>query len=38
MAAVSHPNVAILHGLEMWQGVPLLVMEFLDGGTLPGNF
>ena len=34
MAAVSHPNVAILHGLEMWRGVPLLVMEFLDGGTL----
>ena len=37
MAAVSHPNVAILHGLEMWRGVPLLVMEFLDGGTLAGQ-
>jgi serine/threonine protein kinase len=34
MAATSHPNLAVLHGLETWRGAPLLVMEFLDGGTL----
>jgi GAF domain-containing protein len=34
MAAVSHPNLAVIHGVETWQGVPLLVQEFLAGGTL----
>jgi hypothetical protein len=34
MAAANHPNLATLYGLEIWQGSPLLVMEFLDGGTL----
>jgi GAF domain-containing protein len=34
MAAATHRNLAALHGLETWRGVPMLVMEFLDGGTL----
>jgi tRNA A-37 threonylcarbamoyl transferase component Bud32 len=34
MAIVTHPNLAMLHGLEEWRGTPLLVMEFLEGGTL----
>jgi hypothetical protein len=34
MAAATHPNLATLHSLEMWRGVPMLVMEFLEGGTL----
>ena len=34
MAAVAHPAIAQIHGLETWQGRPLLVVEFLEGGTL----
>ena len=34
MAAVQHPNLAILHSLEIWKTRPLLVMEFLEGGSL----
>jgi hypothetical protein len=34
MAAVTHPSLATLYGLEMWRGVPILVMEYLEGGTL----
>ena len=34
MAAVTHPAVAQIHGLETWRGRPLLVVEFLPGGTL----
>lgn len=34
MAAATHPNLAIVHGLEIWRDVPLLVMEYLPGGTL----
>ena len=34
MAALAHPGIAQIHGLEMWRGRPLLVMEYLDGGTL----
>jgi hypothetical protein len=33
-AAVSHPHLAPIYGLETWQGMPLLVMELLEGGTL----
>ncbi len=33
-AAVSHPHLAPVYGLETWQGTPLLVMELLEGGTL----
>ena len=34
MAVATHVNLATLHGLEIWRGSPMLVMEFLDGGTL----
>ncbi len=33
-AAVSHPHLAPIYGMETWQGMPLLVMELLEGGTL----
>jgi serine/threonine protein kinase len=33
-AAVSHPHLAPIYGLETWQGTPMLVMELLEGGTL----
>ncbi len=34
MAALAHPGIAQIHGLETWRGRPLLVMEHMDGGTL----
>ena len=34
MAAVAHPAIAQIHSLETWRGRPLLVVEFLRGGTL----
>ena len=34
MAAVAHPAIAQIHGLEAWRGRPLLVVEYLQGGTL----
>lgn len=34
MAAVWHPNLALILGAESWQGVPMLVVEHLQGGTL----
>jgi eukaryotic-like serine/threonine-protein kinase len=34
MAAVHHPNLALIYGVEFYHGVPLLVCEFLQGGTL----
>ena len=34
MAAVSHPGVAAIHGVESWQGLPILIVEHLAGGTL----
>lgn len=34
MAAVTHPNLAAIYGLESWNGTPLLVVEYLPGGTL----
>lgn len=33
-AAVSHPHLAPIYGMETWKGVPMLVMELLEGGTL----
>jgi GAF domain-containing protein len=33
-ASVSHPNLAFVYGLETWHGTPMLVLEFLEGGTL----
>ena len=34
MAAVQHPNLAVIHGIETWQSIPFLIQEFLPGGTL----
>ena len=34
MASVSHPAVATIHGVESWRAAPVLVVEFLSGGTL----
>jgi GAF domain-containing protein len=34
MAAATHQNLATLHGMETWRGAPMLVMEYLEGGTL----
>lgn len=34
MAAVTHPNLALILGAESWQGTPVLVLEYLAGGTL----
>ncbi len=34
MAAVVHSNVAVVYGLETWRGVPVLVSEYLEAGTL----
>ena len=34
LAAVSHPNVAAIHGLEEHAGVRCLVLELVDGDTL----
>jgi hypothetical protein len=34
MASFSHPNLALIFGAEVWQGQPLLVIEYLPGGTL----
>jgi hypothetical protein len=33
-AAVSHPNLAAVYGVETWSGTPLLIMELLERGTL----
>ncbi len=33
-AAVVHPNLAFIHLVESWQGNPMIVMEFLEKGTL----
>lgn len=33
-SAVVHPGLAAIFGLETWEGTPLLIQEFLDGGTL----
>ncbi len=34
MATITHPNLALILAAEAYQGRPLLVFEFLDGGTL----
>jgi hypothetical protein len=34
MATLAHPNLATLFGLETWRGTPMLVVEYLPGGTL----
>jgi len=34
MASVIHPNLATIFSLERWRNTPILVVEFLEGGTL----
>ena len=34
MAAISHPNLAMIYGAESWRGMPILIVEYLSGGTL----
>jgi uncharacterized Tic20 family protein len=34
MASVGHPNLAMIYGVERWRDSPLLVVEYLGGGTL----
>jgi hypothetical protein len=34
MAGLSHSNIAVLYAVEAWRGTPLLIMEYLAGGTL----
>ncbi|MGH0037073.1 MAG: protein kinase domain-containing protein [Myxococcota bacterium] len=34
MAAAQHPNLALIYYDESWQGVPILVTEYLAGGSL----
>jgi hypothetical protein len=34
MAAMQHPNLAVIHVMESWRGAPVLVLEYLAGGTL----
>ena len=34
MASVRHPNLALIYGAEHWRGTPLLIVEYLEGGTL----
>jgi serine/threonine protein kinase len=34
MAAVTHPNLALIYGSEAWRGTPILIVEYLEGGTL----
>jgi serine/threonine protein kinase len=34
MALVNHENLAMIYAVESWNGAPLLVQEYLPGGTL----
>lgn len=34
MAAVTHPNLALIYGAESWRGMPILIVEFLEQGSL----
>lgn len=34
MASFVHPNLALIFGSETWRGVPILIVEYLEGGTL----
>jgi serine/threonine protein kinase len=34
LAALNHPNVATIHGIEMHENVSHLVLEYVDGETL----
>jgi serine/threonine protein kinase len=34
MATVLHPNLALIYGAEQWRGNPVLIVEYLEGGTV----
>lgn len=34
LASVNHPNVAVIHGLEVMGGAPYLILELVEGETL----
>lgn len=34
IANVLHPNLALIYGAEQWKSTPLLIFEYLEGGTL----
>ena len=34
LASLNHPNIALIHGIDDAGGVPLFVMELVDGPTL----
>jgi hypothetical protein len=34
MATVLHPNLAVIYGAEQWRGNPVLIVEYLEGGTV----
>lgn len=34
MAALQHTHLAVIHVMESWRGAPVLVLEYLAGGTL----
>jgi len=38
MAAIQHANLAFIFELRSWRGVPVVVMEYLEGGTLLDRF
>ena len=34
LAALNHPNIATIHGIEQLDGIPALVLELVEGETL----
>ena len=34
MATIHHPHLAVIYAIEVWRGLPVLVIEYLAGGTL----
>ena len=34
LAAVSHRHLAAVYGFEVFRGTPMIIMQFVDGGTL----
>jgi len=37
MAGLNHESLATIYGLEVWRRTPVLVVEYLAGGTLAGR-